>query len=50
MFHTQQSDFSIQQTPYGRDIVREFIQAMRSEGIYVGLYFSLIRPLAKVEF
>ena len=42
MFHTQQSDFSIQQTLYGRDIVREFIQAMRSEGIYVGLYFSLI--------
>jgi len=42
MFHTQQSDFSIQHTAYGRDIVREFIDAMRSEGIRVGLYFSLI--------
>ena len=42
MFHTQHSDFSIQQTPYGRDILREFIDAMRSEGIRVGLYFSLI--------
>lgn len=42
MFHTQQSDFSIQHSAYGRDIVREFVDAMRSLGIYIGLYFSLI--------
>lgn len=42
MFHTQQSNFSIQHSPYGRDIVREFIDAMRSHSIRVGLYFSLI--------
>jgi alpha-L-fucosidase len=42
MFHTQQSDFSIQQTPYGKDIVREFLDAMRTQGIHVGLYYSLI--------
>jgi alpha-L-fucosidase len=42
MFHTQQSDFSIQHSAYGRDIVREFIDAMRSLGIRIGLYFSLI--------
>lgn len=42
MFHTQQSDFAIQHTPYGKDIVREFIDAMRSVGIRIGLYFSLI--------
>jgi alpha-L-fucosidase len=42
MFHTQHSDFSIQHTPYGKDIVREFIDAMRTEGIHVGLYYSLI--------
>jgi alpha-L-fucosidase len=42
LFHTQQSDFSIQQTPYGKDIVGEFVAAMRSEGLRVGLYFSLI--------
>ena len=29
-------------SPYGRDIVREFVDAMRAEGIRVGLYFSLI--------
>ncbi len=42
MFHTRQSDFSIEHSPYGRDIVRQFVEAMRAEGLRVGLYFSLI--------
>jgi alpha-L-fucosidase len=42
MFHTKQSDFSIEHTPFERDIVREFVEAMRGEGLKVGLYFSLI--------
>ena len=41
LFHTQQSEFSIQSTPYQQDIVRSFLDAMRSHGIRVGLYFSL---------
>ncbi|MCH7699258.1 MAG: alpha-L-fucosidase [Chloroflexi bacterium] len=47
MFHTKQSSgsqppFSIEQSPFGRDIVREYADAMREEGIRVGFYFSLI--------
>jgi alpha-L-fucosidase len=42
MFHTKESDFSIEHTPYRRDIVREFCDAMRAEGLRVGLYYSLI--------
>lgn len=42
LFHTQQSDFSIQNTPYKNDIVREFVDAMHAEGLKIGLYFSLI--------
>ncbi len=42
MFHTKHSGFSIEHSPYGRDIVREFIDAMRAEGIRIGVYFSLI--------
>jgi len=42
MFHTRQSDFSVEHSPCGRDIVREFLDAMRSEGLRVGLYYSLI--------
>jgi len=41
MFSTQ-SEFSIKNSAYGKDIVEEFIDAMRSAGIRVGLYFSLI--------
>lgn len=42
MFPTQHSNFSIAHTPYQRDIVREFVEAMRNEGLRVGFYFSLI--------
>lgn len=42
LFHTEQSDFSIANAPYEKDIVREFVEAMQTEGLRVGLYFSLI--------
>lgn len=42
MFPTTTSDFSIASTPYGKDIVREFVDAMGAEGLRVGFYFSLI--------
>jgi alpha-L-fucosidase len=41
MWHTKLSDHSIEHTPFGRDIVREFADAMRAEGIRVGFYYSL---------
>jgi alpha-L-fucosidase len=42
MFNTKHSDFSIENSPYRRDIVREYVDAFRSEGLKIGLYFSLI--------
>ena len=36
------SDFSIEHSPFGRDIVREFVDAVRAEGMHAGIYFSLI--------
>jgi alpha-L-fucosidase len=41
MFHTKLSDFSVEHSPYGRDIVAEFADAMRAEGLRVGFYYSL---------
>ncbi|WP_382310084.1 alpha-L-fucosidase [Herbiconiux sp. UC225_62] len=41
MFHTEYSDFGVQNGPFGRDITREFVDAIRAEGIRVGIYFSL---------
>ncbi|WP_127473933.1 alpha-L-fucosidase [Microbacterium sulfonylureivorans] len=41
MFHTEHSDFSIEHSPYGADITRQLVEALRAEGIRVGLYYSL---------
>ncbi|HYC22728.1 MAG TPA: alpha-L-fucosidase [Candidatus Bathyarchaeia archaeon] len=41
LFHTRASTFSIEQTPYGGDLVREFVDGARELGLHVGLYFSL---------
>jgi alpha-L-fucosidase len=42
MYHTKHSDYSIERSPFGRDIVREFLDAMRAEGLRAGVYYSLI--------
>jgi alpha-L-fucosidase len=42
MYHTRQNDFSVEHSPYGKDITRMFLDAMRAQGLRVGLYFSLI--------
>jgi alpha-L-fucosidase len=41
LFHSASSDFSVAASPYRHDIVREFVDAMRAEGLRIGLYFSL---------
>jgi alpha-L-fucosidase len=41
MFHTSTSKHSIEHSPYRKDIVRQFVDAMHDAGIRVGLYFSL---------
>lgn len=42
LFDSKLTDYKVSNTPYQRDIVREFLEAFRAEGIKVGLYFSLI--------
>ncbi len=41
MFHTRASDFSIEHSPYRADITRQLVEAVRGEGMRVGLYYSL---------
>ncbi|MEE8558783.1 MAG: alpha-L-fucosidase [Myxococcota bacterium] len=41
MFPTRHSEFSITGTPYEGDLVREYVDAARAEGLRVGFYFSL---------
>jgi len=40
MFETKTTDFSIMNTPYGRDVTRELVDAFRAEGLAIGHYFS----------
>lgn len=42
LFDSQYTDFKITNTPIKRDLVAEFLDAFRDEGIKVGLYFTLI--------
>ena len=40
MWPTKTTDFSIAHTPYGKDIVRQYVAACRRAGLKVGFYFS----------
>ncbi len=40
MFDTRTTDYSIMNTPYGRDITGPLLQAFREQGIAPGLYYS----------
>ena len=40
MYDTKTTDFSIINTPYGKDVTRQIVDACRKEGLAVGLYFS----------
>ena len=40
MWDTDTTDFQVMNTPYGKDILREYIDALREQGIPVGFYFS----------
>jgi alpha-L-fucosidase len=41
MYHTASSDFSVEHSPFRRDVTREFVEAVRAEGLRVGIYYSL---------
>lgn len=40
MFETKTTDFNITNTPYGKDITTQIVQAFRRHGIRIGFYFS----------
>ena len=42
MFDSKYTDYKVTNTPAGRDLIREYVEAFRAEGLKVGLYYSLI--------
>ena len=42
LFDSKLTDFKATRTPAGRDLVREYVEAFRAEGLKVGFYYSLL--------
>ena len=42
MFDSAHTDYKCTNTPAGRDLIREYADAFRAEGLKVGLYYSLL--------
>ena len=42
LFDSEFTDYKITNTPFGRDLVKEYVEAFRAEGLRVGFYYSLI--------
>lgn len=42
MFDSKFTDHKVTNTPYGKDIVKEYVEAFRAEGLKVGFYYSLL--------
>ena len=42
MWDASNTDYKITNTEFGRDLVREYVDALRAEGLKVGFYYSII--------
>ncbi|MDR0901992.1 MAG: alpha-L-fucosidase, partial [Opitutaceae bacterium] len=42
LWDTKHTDFKVTNTPYGKDLIRPFVDAFRAEGIRIGFYYSMI--------
>ncbi|MEF8811987.1 MAG: alpha-L-fucosidase [Bacteroidales bacterium] len=42
MFDSDYTDYDVMNTPYEKDIIKEWVEAFRAEGLGIGFYYSLI--------
>jgi alpha-L-fucosidase len=42
LFESAYTDYNSMNTPYGKDLIKEYVEAFRAEGMGVGFYYSLI--------
>jgi alpha-L-fucosidase len=42
MFDSKVTDYKVTNTPYRKDIIKEWVDAFRAEGLKIGFYYSLI--------
>ena len=42
LFDSKYTDYKVTNTPAGRDLIKEYVEALREEGLKVGIYFTLL--------
>ncbi|MEN7548233.1 alpha-L-fucosidase [Rapidithrix thailandica] len=42
LFDSEYTDYDAPNTPYGKDLIKEWVEAFRAEGLRIGFYYSLI--------
>jgi alpha-L-fucosidase len=42
LFDSKYTDYCVTNTPYKKDMIKEYVEAFRAEGLRVGLYYSLL--------
>jgi len=42
LFDSKYTDYDAVNTPYGKDLIKEWVEAFRAEGLGIGFYYSLI--------
>lgn len=42
LWDSKHTDYKVTNTPYGKDLLKPFVDAFRAEGIRIGFYYSLI--------
>ncbi len=42
LWDTRYTDYKVTNTPYGKDLLKPFVEAFRKEGLRVGFYYSLL--------
>jgi alpha-L-fucosidase len=42
LWDSQYTDYKVTNTPYGKDLLKPYVEAFRAEGLRVGFYYSLI--------
>lgn len=42
LFDSKFTDYKATNTPYGKDLIREWVDAFRAEGLKIGFYYSLL--------
>lgn len=42
LWDSKHTDYKVTNTPYGKDLLRPYVEALRAEGLKVGFYYSLL--------